>query len=128
MIIRPETWSLNNQESLFKLLTKIKDQRILRNDIEVFFFSLSLCMCVCVCVQAVTLEVWHRNIFGMMLHLDHISVKFKCQGSMSRSYFENCLFGYLDITLKWFYTSKVKVINQVKIISRSRSFQCQIVD
>ena len=29
------------------------------------------------------------------------------------------LFGYLDISLTWFYMSKVKVTNQVKVTSKS---------
>ena len=87
---------------------------------------LCLCLCVCVCVSICSgynfLMGWHRNfIFGMVLHLDHIYVRFEYQGhwARSRSSHRKCLFCYLDISLTWFDLSEVKVINEVKVIPRS---------
>ena len=52
----------------------------------------SLCVCVCVCVSiclSVCLSVWaitfeggdmETSFFGVMVHLDHVLVKFEYQG------------------------------------------------
>ena len=48
-------------------------------------------------------------------------------GSRSRSSHGKCQLCYPDISLTWFDLSEVKIINDVKVIVRSRSFQGQIV-
>ena len=80
-------------------------------------------MSVCLSVQAITFEAVDTKtpflVWWYILTIRRSSSSVKITGS--RSHVENCLFGYLDIHLIWFCMSEVKAI------SRSRSYQGQIV-
>ena len=82
-----------------------------------------VCLSVCLCVRAITFEAVDIEtsllVWWDILTIARSSLRIKIIGSRSRSYLEKYLFGYLDISLTWFYMSKVKNINEVKVISRS---------
>ena len=83
------------------------------------------------CVWAITFEAVDIEtsflVWCYILTISKSSLNIKVIGSRSRSSQGKCLFCYLDITLTWFHLSEVKVINEVKVKPRSRSFQGQIV-
>ena len=74
-------------------------------------------------------EFTYKLHFGMVLHLGHIWVKFEYQGHWVKV--KVILWKILILLPRHQFNlvdlSEVKVINMVKVISRSRSFQGQIV-
>ena len=96
--------------------------------VEVMFSScLCVCVCVCVClsvclsVRAITFEPVDIETSFLVWCYILTSLSIKVIRSRSRSSHGKCQFCYLDISLTYFELSEVKVI------SRSRSFQGQIV-
>ena len=85
------------------------------------------------------LEFWHSVLHGLQpstgrskygstsgSYLSRSASSIKVIWPRSGSIFAKCSFCSMDFSLTWFYLSKVKVINWIKVIWRSRSFQGQI--
>ena len=90
-----------------------------------------MCVFVCVSVWAITFEQFNIEtsvlVWCYILTISRSSLSIKVIGLRSRSSHGKCLFCYLNISLTWFELFEVKVINEIKVIPRSRSCQGQIV-
>ena len=91
--------------------------------IYLFIPHIRVVLCVCLSVQAITFEGVDTSflVWLYILTISMPSLNIKVIWSRSRSCIGKCLFSHLDISLTWFYLSKVKVI------PRSMAFQGQIL-